>query len=147
VLGALSDLGLETHFSRIAVKPGKPTVFATCDGPEGRVAFGLPGNPVSSYLMFHIFVLRAISRMTAADVPLMEIRLPLGRSFMRKKVKRLQFVPGRIQKNGKVEAVEFHGSGHLAGVLQAHGFFQVPVGTAELPAGSEVTFLPMPGRL
>ncbi|MGD8937443.1 MAG: molybdopterin molybdotransferase MoeA, partial [Thiogranum sp.] len=50
---ALERLGIAIHFSRLAVKPGKPTTFAS---GKDRVLLGLPGNPVSVYLMFHLFV-------------------------------------------------------------------------------------------
>ncbi len=52
---ALADAGLCVHFSAVAVKPGRPLTFAT---RPGAAVFGLPGNPVSVYVMFHLFVLR-----------------------------------------------------------------------------------------
>lgn len=52
---ALTDAGLNVHFSRVAVKPGLPMTYASKDE---RAVFGLPGNPVTAYLMFHLFVLR-----------------------------------------------------------------------------------------
>ena len=45
--------GLRVHFSAVAVKPGRPLTFAT---RPGAAVFGLPGNPVSVYVMFHVFV-------------------------------------------------------------------------------------------
>ncbi|MHC4125360.1 MAG: molybdopterin molybdotransferase MoeA, partial [Planctomycetota bacterium] len=53
---AIKRVGLQLHFNRVAVKPGKPMTFASSDG---KVVFGLPGNPVAVYLMFHLFVLYA----------------------------------------------------------------------------------------
>jgi molybdopterin molybdotransferase len=144
VMDALSDIGLKVAFSRIAVKPGKPTVLALSDSPTPRMVFGLPGNPVSSYLMFHIFVLRAIARLSGSEPPMRELNLRLGRDFKRRKTERLEFVPCRLGADGVVEAVEFHGSAHLAAVLAAQGFFLAPVGVDEIKAGSEVTFLPLP---
>jgi molybdopterin molybdotransferase len=141
VLDSLSEAGLQIRFSRIAVKPGKPTVFSWSGE---KCAFGLPGNPVSAYLMFHIFVLRAAARITGAEPPVREIRLRLSRDFTRRKLERLEFVPARLTKDGTVSAVEFHGSAHLAAVLQADGFFQSPVGVARLKAGDEVVFSPLP---
>ena len=64
---ALGDAGLRVHFSAVAVKPGRPLCFAT---GKGAAVFGLPGNPVSVYVMFHLFVLRG-----SADV-----RHALGRA-------------------------------------------------------------------
>jgi molybdopterin molybdotransferase len=141
VLSSLGEAGLQVRFSRVAVKPGKPTVFSWSDG---KCAFGLPGNPVSAYLMFHLFVLRAAARMTGAQPPVREIRLRLSHDFTRRKLERLEFVPACLDKDGMVSAVEFHGSAHLAAVLRADGFFQSPVGIARLKAGDEVIFSPLP---
>jgi molybdopterin molybdotransferase len=52
----LAELGT-VHFGRIAFKPGKPTTFATV---RGKLAFGLPGNPVSSLVSFEVFVRPAL---------------------------------------------------------------------------------------
>jgi len=141
VLDSLSDAGLQIRFSRLAVKPGKPTVFSWSGE---KCAFGLPGNPVSAYLMFHLFVLRAVARMTGAQPPVREIRLRLNRDFSRRRIDRLEFVPARLDNDGTISAVEFHGSAHLSAVLSADGFFQAPIGAAKLKAGDEVVFSPLP---
>lgn len=141
VLGALDEAGLQVRFSRVAVKPGKPTVFSWSGE---KCAFGLPGNPVSGYLMFHLFVLRAAARMTGAQPPVREIRQRLDKDFSRRKLERLEFVPARLTGDGMVAAVEFHGSAHLAAVLSADGFFQAPVGIPTLKAGDDVIFSPLP---
>lgn len=141
VLDSLGEAGLQVCFSRLAVKPGKPTVFSWSGE---KCAFGLPGNPVSVYVMFHLFVLRAVARMTGAEPPVRQIRLRLAKDFSRRKIERLQFVPARLTGEGTVAVVEFHGSAHLAAVLQADGFYQVPAGVASLNAGDEVAFSPLP---
>lgn len=138
VLAALSDAGLEVHFSRVAAKPGKPTVFASAGD---KVVFALPGNPVSVYLMFHLFVLRATALMTGAPYMIREFKLCLGSDFKRRKKERTQYVPCRLSQTGCVEPVEFHGSAHLAAIIQADGFFVVPAGVSELNVGQEVSFI------
>src|SRR5829696_736655 len=55
----LAELGT-IHFGRIAFKPGKPTTFATV---RGKLAFGLPGYPVSSLVSFEVFVRPALRRL------------------------------------------------------------------------------------
>jgi molybdopterin molybdotransferase len=55
----LAELGT-VHFGRIAFKPGKPTTFATV---RGKLAFGLPGYPVSSLVSFEVFVRPALRRL------------------------------------------------------------------------------------
>ena len=148
VLAAFERLGLEVHFSRVAVKPGKPTVFASARQGSGqagdnKAVFGLPGNPVSAYLMFHLFVLRAAARLGGVEPRLRELRLPLAGDYRRRQSDRLQFVPARLAEDGAVETVTFHGSAHLLALGQTDGFFRVPIGVAEVPAGQRVRFVPI----
>jgi molybdopterin molybdotransferase len=64
VKGALASLGVEQVFWRVALKPGKPTWFGVA--PQGALAFGLPGNPVSAMVTFLLFVRPAIIGMSGA---------------------------------------------------------------------------------
>ena len=139
VLDALPRAGLTVHFSRVAVKPGKPTV---CASGGGKSAFGLPGNPVAVYLMFHLFVLRAIDWMTSGEPLDRHVALPLAEAFTRRKTDRLQYVPAAVAREGTLRRVGFHGSAHLTALHEADGFFRVPLGVANLDAGGCVDFLP-----
>src|SRR5207244_3350734 len=60
VPGVLQDLGVEPHFHQVAMKPGKPLFFGT---RGDTMVFGLPGNPVSSFCGFELFVRPAIRKM------------------------------------------------------------------------------------
>jgi molybdopterin molybdotransferase len=61
---ALAELGVEERFWGVALRPGHPTWFGTLRGPAARIlVFGLPGNPVSAMVTFHLFVLPALARM------------------------------------------------------------------------------------
>lgn len=55
------------HFGRVAVKPGKPTTFATVPPPAGKhfpvPVFALPGNPASALVTFYVFVVPALRKM------------------------------------------------------------------------------------
>ncbi|CAE6485640.1 unnamed protein product [Rhizoctonia solani] len=54
------------HFGRVAMKPGKPTTFASVpsrDGGRDKLVFGLPGNPASALVTFYLFVLPALRRL------------------------------------------------------------------------------------
>ncbi|RPI28758.1 MAG: molybdopterin molybdenumtransferase MoeA [Acidobacteria bacterium] len=133
----IQRLGLTIHFSRLAVKPGKPTTFAT--GPEA-ILFGLPGNPVAVYLMFHLMVLRVIANLSGAPAAELRFSAPLAREFRRASTVRKEYVPARITPDGAVERVEYHGSAHLTALMQADGFFEVPLGVGEIKAGARVPF-------
>lgn len=73
VKSALLDAGVEQVFWQVAMRPGHPTWFGTIAGTDGRstLVFGLPGNPVSAYVTFHLFVLPALNALHGeAAVPL-----------------------------------------------------------------------------
>ncbi len=60
VPGVLRELGVQDHFHKVCMKPGKPLFFGT----KGKVlVFGLPGNPVSSLICFELFVRPALARL------------------------------------------------------------------------------------
>ncbi|MDL2329967.1 hypothetical protein LJC71_09545 [Desulfosarcina sp. OttesenSCG-928-A07] len=61
-----SSLGMETRFSNIFMKPGKPTIFGTIGK---TLVFGLPGNPVAALLSFDQFVRPALLKMTGHRNP------------------------------------------------------------------------------
>ncbi len=137
VPGALKKLGMEILFDRVATKPGRPM---TLGRGRGRILFGLPGNPVSSFLMFHLFVLAAAAKLTGERGWFRDHRLPMAKTFQRKKTSRLEFVPARLGEGGRVEPLEYHGSAHLAALREAEGFLLVPRGTARLEEGETATF-------
>ncbi|KAH8397741.1 hypothetical protein KR222_000031, partial [Zaprionus bogoriensis] len=62
----LEQLQFRLHFGRVNMKPGKPMTFAS---KENKYFFGLPGNPVSAFVTFHLFALPAIRRAAGTDRP------------------------------------------------------------------------------
>jgi molybdopterin molybdotransferase len=138
VPAVMEELELTPHFTRLASKPGKPLTLAT---GAGGVVLGLPGNPVAVYLMFHLFVLRAARRLMGLPTEPRTLSLRLARSFERRKGARTEHVPCRIDADGRVRSLEYHGSAHLAALLNADGFFVVPRGELSLPADAEVRVL------
>ncbi len=142
VLDAIAGVGLDVNFTRVAIKPGKPTTYAST---PGKAVFGLPGNPVAVYLGFHLFVRRAASLMSGRSRG-RGFTLALAGDFKRRKTDRAQFVPCWLTDDGCVEEVMCHGSAHLAALMRADGFFVVPVTVAELRKGERVTFVPTAQR-
>lgn len=143
VAPALEALGARTLFTRVAVKPGKPLTFAV---REDGLVLGLPGNPVSAYLMFHLFARRIAAHLAGATPGDGELLLPLAAPYRRTKAARLEFVPARFTATGAVEPIRYHGSAHLSALTSADGFFRVPTGVTDLEAGSEVLFHRIDGR-
>lgn len=142
VPGAMAEAGLKMHFSKVAVKPGRPMTFASSCG---KAAFGLPGNPVAVYLMFCLFVLRAARRITGQKNHVRLVTLPLGRDYRRRSAERIAYLPCRLTRNGTIEPTEYHGTAHLQALLGCDGLFVVPSGVTELPAGRKVDFISIRG--
>ncbi|KDN48076.1 hypothetical protein RSAG8_03092, partial [Rhizoctonia solani AG-8 WAC10335] len=71
------------HFGRVAMKPGKPTTFASVPSANGgreKLVFGLPGNPASALVTFYLFVFPALRRLggwtpEAAELPRVPVEL------------------------------------------------------------------------
>ncbi len=69
------SLGGTIHFGRVAMKPGKPTTFATVPfknnsgDPESRLIFSLPGNPASAVVTLHLFVLPSLHKASGISSP------------------------------------------------------------------------------
>ena len=144
VAQALSDHGLVIHFDRVAVKPGKPVTFAS--GPGG-IVFGLPGNPVSAFVTFHVLVLRAVRVMSGlAGAARSETRV-LAADHKRRKADRTEYVPCVLGGDGSVASVNYHGSADLRSVSMADGFFVIPAGRSSVSAGNIVEVLMLTGRL
>jgi len=135
---ALADAGLCVHFSRLAVKPGLPMTYAS---RGGKAVLGLPGNPVTAYLMFSIFVPRVAALLAGVHPRAVERRLRLGFDVQRLKTQRVEYVPCRLSREALVEPFEYHGPAHLAALVEADGFLVVPAGTARLAQGDEVKFV------
>ena len=73
---AMLAAGYEMDFWKVRMKPGKPLAFGV-DPCRSRLAFGLPGNPVSAFVTFWLFVFPALRRMMGAAGG--DLRLPVVR--------------------------------------------------------------------
>ncbi len=134
VPAALADLGASIHFHGLAVKPGKPTLFATL---EKTLIFGLPGNPVSTAAQFEMLIAPALHALQGLVYTPREARVPLASPFRRKNADRHEFLPG-YYRDGKVHQISYRGSGHLSALADAELLFRVDRGVREVAAGEEV---------
>lgn len=126
-------------FRRLRMQPGKPQGFGRIGGPAGVPLLALPGNPVSAYISFELFVRPVIRTMLgAADVHRPVVRA-LCPAALRSPAGRRQFLRGRYSAaDGTVEPVGGAES-HLVGALaRANCLITVPEAVTALPAGSEV---------
>ncbi len=137
VPGVLEAAGIRLLFTRVAVQPGKPTTFGI---HENAAVFGLPGNPVSSFMMFEMLVQPFISAMMNFNwQPEVQI-FPLKEDFSRKSAERMALIPVTITADGCVRPVNYHGSAHITALAEADGIITIPVGALELKEGTLLTF-------
>jgi len=130
----LEEQGARIIFHGVAVKPGKPTLFAR----RGRSwVFGLPGNPVSTFVIFEVFVKPILYRMMGRAYEPLAVSGTLTRALLRRRTERAAFVPVRVSGD-RVERPEYHGSAHLQALAEANGLVYIPSGSEGHPEGSRV---------
>lgn len=140
VPGIIEKLGFNIHFQRVAIQPGKPVTFAT---REGKYIFGLPGNPVSSYFTFELFVKPFILNCMGWDQTVKSFHLPMGQKMDRKKSNRMGWVPVRFTESGEVIPLEYHGSAHIYALRDAEAMMAFPVGKTTIEKGEIVYVRPL----
>ncbi len=139
--------GFEILFHGVAIRPGKPVAFGRRDD---RFWFGLPGNPVSTSVCFHVFVRLALDRLSGAD--------PAGPVFVSAhltrpitiKGKRETYTDARLSvEDGSLRAkpIRSRGSHDLGAYARANALIRVPHGTETLPEGAVVDCLLLGDRL
>jgi len=145
VKAELEAAGVRPVFWRVRIKPGKPVFF----GVRGRqLVFGLPGNPTSAMVTFHLFVRPAIDRLLGRAVPgPVPATAVLGETIVLKPG-RTQFLRGRFVGRGPVLRVEPYRdqrSGVLRSMVHGRVLIVVPAEVARIEAGREVEILLMDG--
>jgi molybdopterin molybdotransferase len=152
VPAALEALEVRSIFHKVRLKPGKPLWFGV--GPSrgdrlGALVFGLPGNPVSGFVCFLLFVRPALTVLAGkrlADSDLRDVRLAGG---FHHRGDRTTYFPCRLVEQAGapmdcpyVETLDWSGSADLRTVAQADGFAVFPSGDRDYAAGEIVGFLP-----
>lgn len=123
---ALKQLGIEPDLWRVKVKPGKPFLFAK--GPQSFV-FGLPGNPVSSFVTFSLFVRPALLRLmgaSEAEIEPLMLPMPLA-ATMRNDGDRPHYIRGRLVK-GRFESSGMQQSHALHALARADALLRLEAG-------------------
>jgi molybdopterin molybdotransferase len=115
VKAALTDLGGQLDFWRVAMRPGKPFLFGKCNG---KLVFGLPGNPVSAYVTFVLLVRPAVRRWLGAAA----VGLPTRQGRLKQAVTnsggRRHFLRASLDHAGEIEVAGLQAS-HALGSLAA----------------------------
>lgn len=143
---ALHELGAEIFFERVALRPGKPTVFARL--PNGTLVFGLPGNPVSVAVTFNLFARTALLAMQGANEPALKHETALLARRVKGNVDRESYLPAQLTTNDDGELIAFPlkwgGSSDFVAFALTTALVIVPAGTKALEANAIVRVLRLP---
>ena len=152
VRAAVEALG-NIRFWQVAVKPGKPLAYGEIrrmkenrGGPGCTPFIGLPGNPVSSFVTFLIFVRPFILRMMGVK-RVEPVAVMMRADFsMDREPERNEFLRARINRQGGLDLFANQGSGVLASLAWCDGLIDNPPGN-RIRQGDKVRFLPLSGLL
>src|SRR5262249_17549545 len=141
----LQSLGVEPHFHKVEMKPGKPVFFGTRTvGSKTCLVFGLAGNPVGSLVGFELFVRPAIRRGLGRADPLPQfVPLPLAIDFPYGS-DRPTYHPARLElgsEGWQVRPVPWFGSADLRALAQTDALVLLPAGDHQHRAGQRFPVL------
>jgi molybdopterin molybdotransferase len=126
---ALRRCGYQLVFEKVAMQPGKPTVFAR---DRDGWCWGLPGNPVSAFVACELLVKPFLRVAMGEAWQPRVVRAQLAQAMSRRKAERQAAFPVAFDAEGRVHPVEYHGSAHILAMARAHALVVMPAGTARL---------------
>lgn len=139
----LRDLGMETLFWRVNMKPGKPMLFGRW---RERLVFGLPGNPISCVVCFLAFIAPYLKQTMGESAPDHgRVHARLAQPLRKKELKTLLSTAQLQEENGilVVAPTPQQGSGMLSSLAQANALIVVPEDTRQLEVGELVEVIPL----
>ncbi|MFN2406875.1 MAG: gephyrin-like molybdotransferase Glp [Pyrinomonadaceae bacterium] len=143
---ALHELDAEIFFERVALRPGKPTVFARL--PNGTLVFGLPGNPVSVAVTFNLFARTALLAMQGVNESALKQETALLARSVKGTADRESYLPAQLTTNDDGELIAFPlkwgGSSDFVAFALTTALLIVPAGTRTIEANSLVRVLRLP---
>lgn len=143
---ALKELGAEFFFEKVALRPGKPIVFARL--PNGTIVFGLPGNPVSVSVTYNLFARAAILVMQGARETQLQEETAVLEKDLRGTADRECYLPAELNTNddGKLRAtpLKWGGSSDFISFARATALIIVPRGCEHMAAGAVVKVVRIP---
>ena len=136
VPSVLKRAGVKLLFDQVNVQPGKPTTFGV--HPRSFV-FGLPGNPVSSFIQFETLVRPFINKMMNFEWEAVVRSMPMAGRYERKSSTRYGWIPVRITADGLAEVIDYHGSAHITAFPYCDGITGIEQGKNIIEKGEIVS--------
>lgn len=133
-----AELGADMNFWKLAIRPGQPVAFGKI---QGKLAFGLPGNPVSSMVTFDQLVRPAMLKMGGHATWARPVVKAVFQENFSKQTDRRHFLRGILKQENDALTVRTtggQGSGILTSMVKANGFIDVPEEVERLQPGDVV---------
>jgi molybdopterin molybdotransferase len=144
VKSIFKEIGVDILFARVALRPGKPTVF----GRRGNtLVFGLPGNPISSFVSFENFVRPALGRMCGLARPDLERVAGELQRTIRQAPGRTALMPAVVSwetSGWKIDPLLWKGSGDIISFSRANALVVFPHDRDSMDRGERVEALLLP---
>jgi molybdopterin molybdotransferase len=138
------SLGVRTVFHGLKMRPGKPTYYGRFGD---KAVFGLPGNPVSTFVNFEVLVRpHLLARLGVAD-PAPALSLPLAAPLARRGSDRVEYLPARLDRGApaspqaaatRVVPLSYRGSSMLSALAEADCLVRMDLGVEAIPEGGIV---------
>jgi molybdopterin molybdotransferase len=139
----LEACGARFHIRKMAIKPGRPTIFATM--PDGTLVFALPGNPAGAFVAFELLVKPALSALEGRMNVVPTLTRATLRGHLKPTTARRTYLPAhaRVGDDGgwAVEALSWQGSGDSFGMATASALIMRPPNTGAASNGDTVSTL------
>ena len=134
------ELGAEPAFWRIAMRPGKPLMAGRL---FDALMLGLPGNPVSSIVCAHLFLLPALRAMQGLGAWPAPTRTATLAEPVAENGPRAHYMRARLQPDGQIRAFPRQDSSLLTVLAEADALLVRPIGDPARPAGHPVRYIPI----
>jgi molybdopterin molybdotransferase len=137
----LTELGINIHFESVSMRPGKPTVFATRDV---KWVFGLPGNPVSTFVAFEMFVRPVLRTLQGVEFDTLPLIPAVLETEIVEKSGRTSFLPAKLFRKVagfSVQPVKWRGSADIFSAAEANGLIIIPLEATRVRQGEVVEVL------
>ena len=132
----LPELAVEPIFHKLLMRPGKPTFFGKTNS---CAVFGLPGNPVSTFVNFEVLIKPFIYACMGIEYKPRMVKARLARELERRDSDRVEFLPGilEIDEFGLLASpLPYHGSSMITVLERADILLKMELGQSRIPGGA-----------
>ncbi|MDA3884215.1 MAG: molybdopterin molybdotransferase MoeA [Candidatus Delongbacteria bacterium] len=137
----LKESGVEKVFHKVKIKPGKPLFFGQ---HSNGLVFGLPGNPLSNFVGFTLFVTTAVRKISSQSDIYPEFRTGTMTKEFKQRPGRRNFFPATIEKNNDkyfITPVNSNGSADIMSLSKADGFLIAHENASVIKEGETTEFI------